>query len=215
MNAIPLSELAFSNSWQENFMVVLPAVRTHAQIRFRRLRPERREEAIAETIAAACHNYQHLACQGRLRYGYISTLGGFAVRHAVQGRHVGGQQDGTNDVMSPRAQKRRGFVVRNVAAGNNYEPVVSEDKHFSPADTAAFRLDFSTWLEAKSRRDRRIIAALAAGGTTTAVARQFRLSLARISQLRRLFERNWCAFQGEVDAQEVPAARDAASTRFH
>src|ERR1035437_1247406 len=66
MTAIPLSQLATSRRWQNNFLKVLPAVQEHAAISFRRLRPEAKDEATAETIARACVNYANLARQKKL-----------------------------------------------------------------------------------------------------------------------------------------------------
>jgi len=70
------------------------------------------------------------------------------------------------------------------------------------ADLAAFRLDFQQWLKDMCERDRRIIAALAAGEGTGEVAGRLGLTAGRVSQLRRQYECRWLAFQGEV-----PAAR--------
>src|ERR1700676_362225 len=86
--------------WQEGFLKVLPAVETHARIRFRRLNADQREEAIQETIAAAYLNYQLAAAQGKLNVVRPSSLADFAVRHVRTGRHVGGSQNSARDVMS-------------------------------------------------------------------------------------------------------------------
>ncbi len=119
MNALPLSALAFSGQWQEGFLAILPAVITHAQIRFRKQPPDQKEEAITETIAAACVSYAHLAAQGKLGQAFTSSLADFAVRHVVEGRHVGGSQNST-DAMSPLAQKKRKFTVRRLPQRRGY-----------------------------------------------------------------------------------------------
>lgn len=62
------------------------------------------------------------------------------------------------------------------------------DRRVSVADLAAFRIDFECWLTTLSGRDRRIIAAFAAGQGTFAVAGRFGISAGRISQLRRRYE---------------------------
>src|SRR5450755_4700173 len=87
-------------SWQESFLQVLPAVQTHAKIQFRRLSTQKREEAIQETIATACVNYQLAALQGKLNVIRGGSLADFAVKRVRAGRHVGGHQDGTGDVLS-------------------------------------------------------------------------------------------------------------------
>lgn len=43
-----------STDWQAGFLSILPAVQTHARIRFSKLPADSREEAIQEAVAAAC-----------------------------------------------------------------------------------------------------------------------------------------------------------------
>jgi hypothetical protein len=52
-----------TSDWQSGFLAVLPTVQANAQIQFRRLPAEQRQEAIQEAIAAAV-SYQTLAAQG-------------------------------------------------------------------------------------------------------------------------------------------------------
>ena len=88
-----MSAVLQASCWQEGFLKVLPAIQTHAQIQFRRLNADRREEAIQETIAAACAIYQLAAVRGKLNVVCPSSLANFAVRHTKTDRHVGGNQD--------------------------------------------------------------------------------------------------------------------------
>ena len=74
--------------------------------------------------------------------------------------------------------------------------MVLETRRVSPADQAAFNLDFQAWLQGWSRRDRHILFHLAAGNGTFAVAERFKISPARVSQLRRRYEQSWLEFQG-------------------
>jgi hypothetical protein len=70
---------------------------------------------------------------------------------------------------------------------------------------AASRIDFAAWLGMLSARRRKIAQVLAMGESTSAVARRFRVSPARISQIRRELHQIWQRFQGE----ELPSARQA------
>jgi hypothetical protein len=70
----------------------------------------------------------------------------------------------------------------------------------------AFRIDFADWLSRLPRRNRRIAEALACGDTASEVAHRFRVSSARISQLRLQFYESWRAFQAEVPTLRVTAA---------
>jgi hypothetical protein len=66
MSAISLSQLPHSGQWQNGFLAVLPAVRIHARICFRKLRRCDSEEAVAETVASAFKSYGSLARRGKL-----------------------------------------------------------------------------------------------------------------------------------------------------
>jgi len=199
-----------SCDWQKGFLAVLPAVETHARIRFRRLNTDRREEAIQETIAAACVNYQLAAAQGKLNFVRPSCLADFAVRHVRTGRHVGGAQDAARDVMSPSCQRRhhmevvsydRDRLTASLRDGTDgWKRIAVEDRKAMIPDLAAFRIDFAGWLQKLTHRDREIICALSSGHSTKAAAERFGLSEGRVSQLRRKFERLWRVFQGEAEA---------------
>jgi hypothetical protein len=196
MSAIPLSDLARAGQWQEGFLRVLPAIQTHAEIQFRRLSAERRADAIQEAIASACVSYQILAAKGRLHVAHPATLANYAVKRAGSGRHVGGHRN-SQDVMSLLARRKHGFSVRSLSRRHDsagMEPLVLEERGFGPADVAAFNIDFADWLRSRTHRERRIIRRLASGDRTTAVADRFGLSLGRVSQLRRQFEKSWEQF---------------------
>ncbi len=165
MSAVPQS----SCNWQSGFLAVLPAVVTHARIRFRRLNADRREEAIQETIAAACLNFQLAAAQGKLNVVRPSCLADFAVRHTRTGRHVGSAEDAARDVLSPSCHRRHQVKVVSydrdrLPAGlrdgtDGWKRIAVEDRRAGIPDLAAFRIDFAGWLQTLTRRDRRIICA--------------------------------------------------------
>ena len=199
MTAIPLSTLTTSRRWQNNFLKVLPAVKEHAAISFRHLHPEARAEATAQAIASACVSYRTLVRQKKLSHAYTGNIATNAVRAVNGGRHVGGHIN-SKDVLSPLAQKRRGFVICSINPWDRHEgdwrDMVLETRRVSPADQAAFNLDFQAWLQGWSRRDRQILYHLAAGHGTFGVAERFKISPGRVSQLRRRYERSWLEFQG-------------------
>ena len=199
-----MSSLPQVTGWQAGFLSILPAVEVHAQIQFRKLPAEKREEAIAETIAAACFYFQRAAAQGKLDAVHPTTLADYAVRHTRTGRHVGGIQDRTKDVLSPTCQRQNGiqvesyYATRSCHGTDGWRQVAISDRKVPVPDLAAFRIDFARWLKTLTRRDRRIIAAFVAGQGTKFVANRFGLSAGRISQLRRKFETLWAVFQGEA-----------------
>ena len=52
-----MTEVLSAADWQPAFLSVLPAVQSDAQIKFRKLSAQRREDAIQEAIASACVSY--------------------------------------------------------------------------------------------------------------------------------------------------------------
>jgi hypothetical protein len=76
--------------------------------------------------------------------------------------------------------------------------MILADRRVPVPDLAAFSIDFDCWFEKFSRRDRSIISALIAGDHPSAVADRFGITRGRVSQLRRKYEREWMAFQGEA-----------------
>jgi hypothetical protein len=188
-------------NWQAGFLTVLPAVQTHAQIRFRKLPAERRADAIEEAIASACVSYRRLATRGRLHEAHPGSVADYAVKFVRTGRHVGGHQDAARDALSPVAQRRYRFCAAGIdrydRKTEEWRQVAIADRKASIPDLAAFRIDFAHWRRMLSHRDRLIVASLARGDQTSAVADRFGLTPGRISQLRRKYEHLWLTFQGE------------------
>jgi len=195
-------------NWQAGFMKILPAVQTHAKIQFRRLPAERREDAIQEAIASACVSVQILASKGRLHLARPSTIANYAVNHVRNGRHVGGHQDAAGDAISPAACRRHGIQVCGLPGDHGLKGFFIADRRTDVAELAAFRIDFVDWLSTFGRRDRRIITALGSGAGNTVVAQSFGISVGRVSQLRRRFEREWMSFQGQTT--NTPSSDDNA-----
>src|ERR1035437_4768750 len=136
MSAIPLSTLATSRRWQNNFLKILPAVKEHAAISFRRLPPEAKAEATAEPVARACVSSRTVTRQHKLSRVYAGNIATFAVRAVNGGRHVGGHIN-SKDVLSPLAPKRRGFAIQSInpwdRAEGDWRDMVMETRRATPA----------------------------------------------------------------------------------
>jgi hypothetical protein len=188
-----------SPRWHRAFLVMLPVIVRQLRVTFRHLHGEAREEAVAEGVANACATYQRLAKQGRAHLGFPTVLARFAAAQVVDGRQVGSGQN-SRDVLSPRAQKLKQFQVERLDRFNDEEnqwmEAIVEDPHTPVFDQVCFRLDFPDWLARLSRRNRRIAGYLSLGNSTSAVAKRFRISAARVSQLRREFYNSWQVFCG-------------------
>ncbi|HJZ57940.1 MAG TPA: hypothetical protein VKE74_23485, partial [Gemmataceae bacterium] len=127
------------------------------------------------------------------------------------GRRLAGS-DRSTDALSPVARARHGFAVqplRDPTPATDQQPENDEELAEAlsgntrtpvPAQVA-FRLDFPRWRSGFGRRAWAVLDALAAGGRTKEVARALGLSPARVSQMRREFERGWKAFHRARDVR--------------
>jgi hypothetical protein len=193
--------------WHTRFIAMMPVIQRQARISFRGAGAELREELIQAVLAAAFAAYARLVRHGKEDVAFPSSLARFAVKQVRAGRRVGGHLN-VRDVASPVAQNRNGFIVERLDSFDVQEgcwrEILLEDKRATPAEIAACRLDFSAWLARLPRPRRMIALALASGETTTAAAERFRVTPARISQLRTWFRMNWLSFQGDVEADALP-----------
>lgn len=203
-------QVSVQHNNKKQFLNMLPEIRKQALFAFRTLRTEAKEEAVAETIANVFVAFARLLEQGKRAKIYSSVLTRYAVAQIRSGRKVGMCQN-SNDVLSRAAQQKHDLhIVRLDNSGKNGEwyDFVLEDRRTPVPDQAAFRCDFPDWLNILSSQRRRIAERLAAGDTTSEVAKQFKLSRGRISQIRRELKNSWQEFHGELDdcSQTVLAA---------
>lgn len=158
------------------FLRFLPAVKTHATIQFRALPAADREDAISESVAAAFVNFRSAYQRGKAHRLTPSTVATYAVLHARTGRHVGGFDDDTSDVLSRRAQLKRGFVVHNLPSDSLHrydcmrdptspvwKALLAEDRQTPIADQVSFRIDWSNFLAQQTDRTRQATTLLAMG----------------------------------------------------
>jgi len=178
----------------------MPVIQIHARYAFRHLDPEAREESVQEVTANALTAFVRLVELGKVELAYPSALARFGVAQTREGRRVGGRLNSC-DVLSEYAQKKRGFKVERLDRLDNetdeWIQAVVEDVHTPVPDQASFRIDFPDWLATLSSRNRRLAKALAAGHSTSEVAKQFDISSGRVSQLRNELADSWRRFHGE------------------
>lgn len=190
-----------ASPWHERFLAMLPTIQEQARFAFRRLDPEAREDAIQETIANALVAFVRLVQREKLDIAYPTALTRFAVAQIHDGRRVGNRLN-VRDVLSPYAQQEKDIRVERLdrfdEKDNEWVEAVVEDHRTPIPEQVMFRCDFPIWLESLPRRNRRIALALAIGHTTGQVAKRFRVSPGRISQLRREMQRSWQEFQGDM-----------------
>ena len=185
----PATVPAPSDAPGDRFLALLPRVELHARVYFRFLPPDRKEEAVAETVA----------------------LASYAARAVWSGRRLCGQLP-AQDVLSEAAQRRHGFQVERLPRNTRHpfdevygpvqaqrhidalEEILRDNTVTPPPDQAAFRIDFAAWRGTRTQRDRGILHELMLGERTGQVARKYGISAGRVSQLRRAFYEDWAAF---------------------
>src|SRR4051812_20270882 len=186
-----------------SFLALLPRIELHGLISFRHVRcPHRREEALQEMRALAWAWYLRLAQRGKDGGKFPSAIATFAARAVKSGRRVCGQER-AKDVLSPLAQQRYHFVVASLPEsstlhGNPFDEALQDNRRRPVPDQVAFRFDFPAWLSTLGRRNRRMAWAMALGFRTHELARRFKVSPARVSQLRRELHDDWGRFCEEA-----------------
>jgi len=187
----------------------LPQIVQHAKFAFCHLRGDARQDAIQETVANALVAFVALVHRGKMSLAYPTVLAKYATAQIKDGRRVGSSLN-VREVLSPYAQKYKGFKVERIdfyhEDEQKWSQAILEDRTAGPADTARVRLDFGAWLESLKRRDRKIALKLAEGEKTSIVARRFRISAGRISQLRYELAESWKRFVGDEPGEAAPVA---------
>ena len=180
----------------DRFLDMLPSICSQARRAFRQLRPEHKDELVQEVVVNAYCAFVRLVRRGKTDAAFATPLASFAICQVISGRRVGAKLS-PQDVTSLRA-KALGIVIQRLDAFDEeqgqWREVLVEDRHATPADIAAARIDVAAWLRSLSPRNRRIAKTLALGETTTDVARKFNLSRPRISQLREELRASWEKF---------------------
>lgn len=195
---MPSKDLATNDRLKQEFLCCLPDIERYAAHVFRRCRPDDRDDLIAETFARVWSSFVALSGRGKDPRRVFRPLLRFCVLAIKDDRRVGGHRNARE--LCHRA-RRDGIRIlsldsRQDASGSPWKEILAETKAFSPAETAAARLDIEAWLRLQTLRNRSILRLLAVGESTSAVAAAFRVSCARISQLRREFQKSWETFQG-------------------
>ena len=211
MSAAALPQVSLPAIHQQ-FEAALPQIDSTIRFQFRHWPKRLRAEAIADARAAAWHAWHGLLARGQDPLAVGPTgIAYNACRYVKAGRQFGTGTSGRSamDVYSRRAQRRLGFRLISLDRETSEDPGqerdawrewLAADNRCTPADEAAFRLDFTAWLEALPPRKRRVAELLAEGHGTGVVAAYVGVTPGAVSQTRTWLERSWRQFQGEVGA---------------
>jgi hypothetical protein len=214
---------ATANSLQATFLALLPRIENHARMVFRHVRcPVTREERVAEVNALAWKCFCRLVERRKDVMKFPMAFAGLVARTVRYGRRLCGKER-ANDVMSPVAQRRHGFVVTSLPLSTRaslddlyasphgqemqdaYEDRLKDNTRTPPPEQAAFRIDFRQWLKTLSARQRRILRAMSLNERTKDLSKRFSISPGRISQMRRDFKDGWQRFVGDIPAGTAKA----------
>ena len=197
------------------YLSILPRIELHGRIYFRHLDPHRKADAIQEMRALAWKWLLAINRQGKDPAQFMMAFSTYLARAVNSGRRLAGMAK-SKDVMNLHAQKCYGFKVETLPQtprtyhDNLYAtPKVQElhdafeerlcDNTITPViDQVQFRIDFPAWLQTLTGRERRMIRGMARNERTLDLSKQFELSPARISQIRREFQIDWNRFIDEA-----------------
>jgi hypothetical protein len=210
------------NALQVAFLTFLPRIRLHGEIYFRHVHcPVQREDCIAEMVALSWRWHVRLAQRGKDASRFVTAIATFAARAVRSGRRLAGNER-PKDVLSRRAQREHRFQVESLPPSPHvshehlyamprgqhlqdvYEERLQDNTMTSPPEQAAFRIDFPAWLQTLTGRERRMIRAMARNERTLDLSKQFEVSPARISQLRREFHDDWERFTTDRADADMP-----------
>ena len=182
------------------FLQMLPQVQRCAGRAFAHWPPEAREEAVQETVANAFVAYTGLAERGREHLASPWSLSRYAIKQFHAGRRVGKRMN-RRDVMAEGTIRACAAQVHRYEYGDLWQALIGWDtgrRCGTPADLAAFRIDFSNWLGTLPARHRRLAYLLARGEQARQVARDLGLTPARVTQIRQALRDRWNRFHGDA-----------------
>src|SRR5262249_8241705 len=151
---------------------------------------------------------------------FMMSFTTFLARAVNSGRRLVGMAK-SKDLMNPITQRHQGFKVESLPSftrtsfdrlysspkGQELYDAFKErlcDNTITPIlDQVQFRIDFPAWLQTLTGRERRMIRGMARNERTLDLSKQFELSPARISQMRREFQTGWKRFIGEAGTSIV------------
>jgi hypothetical protein len=194
------------------FLVILPTLVRHANVHLRFVRCRHEFEDLLQEVLAYGFKWTRLLWdRGKDVREFRTALATYAVLAVRQGRRLCGMNK-ASDAMNRVTQTRLQFFCerlpdRESHADNCFADALTNNTRSEIPEQVAFRIDFPTWLASCAPRDQAIICDMMSSEGSGALAARYRLSPARISQLRREYHRNWLAFMGEGTSKQRLHAR--------
>ncbi len=192
---ITISNERNETAWQSAFVAMLPEIEQKLRLAFCRLDPDAREDAIEEGIVHSLLAYLRLDEQDRAEVTTPSSLAWYSSRLVKRGRPTSGKMNG-KEPLSRYGQISNAIKVERQPS--NWIDAMVADKRASVSDQVAARMDVGAWFATLTKRMKEVAKDLAFGCSTSEVAKKHGVSAGRISQLRRMLEESWAAFQQEA-----------------
>jgi hypothetical protein len=210
MSAASLSGASLTAA-HDAFVAELPRIDAILRYQFRTWPRRRRDEAIADARAAAWAAWAGLIRRGKDPRDVGPGGIAFNATRYVRGRRkfgCGATGRSAIDIYDDRARRRCGLKLISLEtvarATVDDEPEAwrqwtAANNRVTPADEAAFRIDFQAWMESLPERKRRMAELLALGHETVVVAKQLGVTQSAVSQSRTWLARSWRQFQGGAE----------------
>jgi hypothetical protein len=175
------------------FVASLPDMKAIASWRFRYLDPEKREEAIQNTVTLAWKFAHVLYRQGRINEpGILKSVLTYAIRRTKSGRTVVGKGKRiSKDAMDYRDRGRVTFEPTDLTGFIGRTTPIPEQ--------VSFRVDVPAFLSTLKEHQQSLAADLAVGMTTTEVAKKHGVTPAAISRFRVRFKKWFDAYFADAN----------------
>jgi DNA-directed RNA polymerase specialized sigma24 family protein len=189
----------------EHFVAVFkPRIEQQAGVSFRRYsgNPEMMEELTQEALGLGWKHYLDMKLKGEKNpEEFISVFAERACQGARSGRSVNGQER-ARSISNPRTQIAKSFARQSLPQYDSSEHDTDllraiQDERDSPPDIAAYLIDTKEWLAGLPEKKREMALDMAAGETTTGLAEKYRMTLGRVSQIRRELVESNRLFHGD------------------
>jgi DNA-binding NarL/FixJ family response regulator len=160
---------------------VVPVVRIHAKLVFQGLRDA--DEMVSDAVSVAWE-----ALLTAPQAATPQSVAAIACRRVKSGRQF---RQSAKSIGGPNPRRKRKPQREEADIGK----VLARERN-NPAALATVKMDFTAWLPLLTQREQRYLEAFISGETTGEIARRFRVSPARVSQMRRELLEHWKAFTG-------------------
>lgn len=186
---------------QREFVECLDVIQAAIARACRKIRnADRREETQAEALAHAWRRWLSLSVSSHEPRALAAHIGHWAAKSALAGERFAGRNREACP-LDERAQcYGRTVVIRFDRPLPWGERVYAEDlrdtRNFSPADLAAFRIDWLAFVQTLSPKQRFLSEALASGRSQTEVADTCGVDRSAITNQKKRLLAAWEAFQG-------------------